>query len=97
MCCGVLQQGALNTGGKNCGPFIRVPSKRSRDAGEQSHRPLRHLPPGKAMRAGTSKRNWLLFWCPVFRHEAQRRVSAIAPAEPREKRAATVDVLVFGW
>jgi hypothetical protein len=49
------------------------------------------------MRAGTSKRNWLLFWCPVFRHEAQRRVSAIAPAESREKRAATVDVLVFGW
>jgi hypothetical protein len=33
---------------------------------------------------------------PGFRHEAQRRVSAIAPAEPREKRAATVDVLVFG-
>jgi hypothetical protein len=28
------QQGALKTGGKTCGPFIRVPSKRSRDAGE---------------------------------------------------------------
>jgi hypothetical protein len=34
MSCGVPQQGALKTGGKTCGPFIRVPSKRSRNAGE---------------------------------------------------------------
>jgi hypothetical protein len=33
----------------------------------------------------------------LIRHGAQKRVSAIASAESREERAATVDVLVFGW
>jgi hypothetical protein len=44
------------------------------------------------MRAGTSKRNWLLFWCPI-RHKAKQRLRP----NPEKERTATVDVLVFGW
>src|ERR1700722_12496893 len=94
MCSGIPLQTLLRLAVTSCGPLIRVPTKRSRDARETIARPLRHLPPGKAMRAGISKRNWLLFWC-LIRHEAQRRVSANALPGCRKERAATVEVLVL--
>jgi hypothetical protein len=47
------------------------------------------------MRAGTSKRNWLLFWCLVFQFCPGTGRNARKRMRWEKKRAATVEVLVW--
>jgi hypothetical protein len=99
MCCGVAQRTLLKLAVRLCGPLIRVPSKRLRDARETIASAFATPSAWEGYAGRNFETELASFWCLVFRclirHEAYQRVSAKASTGCGKKRAVTVDVLVL--